>query len=359
MLKLIRRPDSPHWHITGTLRGVRVRESTGTDSRPHAESILAKRQQEVLDRSVFGEKHTATFAEAVNLYLDLGGDARYLAPLVERWGTWRLASITPLEIARAGREIYGGCKPATLDRQLYTPVIAVLNGAAHAGLCPVPAIRRPKIERAKVQPSDDATIDALMAATGEIAFAPGSRGEARQKAARARLRALCLMMSLTGCRVSEAVAVERRDVRLDASQPDVLFRDTKNGEPRRCILPAELVEALRALPEGLPDSRLIGYSSRSTAAQAIERACDAAGIPRVSPHRLGRHTFAARLLDAGHTLKTVQEAGGWKDIGIVARTYGHLERSRVEAAVREAADTRLTRRATENGTKVLPFKKKE
>ncbi len=84
MLKLIKRPDSPHWQITGTLRGIRVRESTGTDSRPHAEAVLAKRQQEILDRAVYGERHTATFAEAVNLYLDLGGDARYLAPLVER-----------------------------------------------------------------------------------------------------------------------------------------------------------------------------------------------------------------------------------------------------------------------------------
>jgi integrase len=358
MLKLIKRNDSPHWQIRGTLRGVRVRESTCTDSRPHAEAILAKRQQEILDRSTYGEQHTATWAEAVNLYLDLGGDARYLAPLVLRWGTWRLAAITPLEIARAGREIYPNCKPATIDRQLYTPVISVMRCAAQANLCPMPAIKRPTVKRAKVSPSDDASIDTLMAAKGKIEFKAGSRGEARQKAARTRLRALVLIMSLTGCRVSEAVRVERRDVRLDVATPDVLFRDTKNGDPRRAILPAELVEALRALPDGQPESRLLGYSSRYTAAQALERACAASGVAHVSPHQVGRHTFAARLLDAGHTLKTVQEAGGWKDIGIVARTYGHLERSRVEAAVRDAAGTRLTRQADGQPTKVLPFKAK-
>ena len=359
MLKLIKRADSPHWQIRGTLRGIRVRESTFTDSRSHAEAILARRQQEILDRATFGEQATATFAEAVNLYLDLGGEARYLEPLVARWGTWRLSAITPLEIARAGREIYSGCATSTLDRQLYTPIVAVLTSAAQAGLCAAPKIKRPKVERAKVTPSDDATIDAIVAAEGKLKFEAGSRGEKRRTAARARLRALVLMMSLTGCRVSEAVNVFRRDVRLDAREPDVIFRHTKNGEARRAILPAELVDALCALPDGRPEDRILGYASRYSAYQAIERAAAAAGVPHVSPHQIGRHTFAARLLDAGHTLKTVQEGGGWKDIGIVARHYGHLERSIVEAAVREAADTRLTRKNDDAAANVLPFIEKK
>ena len=134
------------------------------------------------------------------------------------------------------------------------------------------------------------------------------------------------MITLTGCRISNAVDIVGRDLNLEGSEPDVIFRDTKNGDPRRVVLPPELVEALQALPKAKADERVLGYASRYTAAQAIERACDAAGVPRVSPHQIGRHTFAARLLAAGYALKTVQEAGGWKDIDIVARTYGHLER---------------------------------
>jgi integrase/recombinase XerD len=133
MLKLIKRNDSPHWQIRGTLRGVRVRESTCTDSRPHAEAILAKRQQEILDRSTYGEQHTATWAEAVNLYLDLGGDARYLAPLVLRWGAWRLAAITPLEIARAGREIFRDAMRGT-SQSLPHACDQAPNGKAGQGL---------------------------------------------------------------------------------------------------------------------------------------------------------------------------------------------------------------------------------
>lgn len=359
MLILKRRSDSAAWQISGTLRGVRVRESTRTHSRSHAEAILAKRQQEILDRAVFGETVTTTFAEAVNLYLDLGGEARYLEPLVTRWGTWRLASITPLEIARAGREIYPDCAAATLDRQIYTPVIAVLNEAARAGLCPAQKIKRPRVPKTRVEPSDDETIDAILAATGKIAYKIGSRGSARQAAARARLRAFVLMMSLTGCRVSEAVNVLRRDVNLDATPPTVFFRHTKNDEPRLAVLPDELVEAIKALPDGAPDDRLLGYASRSTAAQALERAADAAGVPRVGPHRIGRHTFAARILNDGSTLKDLKEAGGWKTLSVVDRNYGHLERSRVEAAVLRAAGTRLTRRPLDGEANVLPMKGKK
>jgi hypothetical protein len=65
MLKLIKRPDSPHWQICGTLRGIRVRESTGTDSRAHAEVILAKRQQEVLDGIVYGQDRVTILADAI------------------------------------------------------------------------------------------------------------------------------------------------------------------------------------------------------------------------------------------------------------------------------------------------------
>lgn len=363
MLKLMRRSGSPHWQITGSLRGIRVRESTGTDSRPHAEAILAKRQKEILDRAVHGERATATFAEAVNLYLDLGGQAQYLEPLVQRWGSRKIAEISQLEVARAGRDLYANCAPSTIDRHLYTPLIAVLNKASDAGLCSPPRLARPKVPRSTVTPSDDATLDAIMAAKGKIRFKPGSRGEARQTAARARLRALVLMMTLTGCRVSEACNTVWRDVDLDAVDPAILFRKTKNGDPRRAVLPDELLDALHSLPRGKPDDRVLGYSSRYSAFQAIERAAAAAGVPHVSPHQVGRHTFAARMLAAGHTLKTVQEAGGWKDIGIVSRHYGHLEKSRVDAAVKAAAnarlDTKLTHKQDSDSANILNFKQKK
>lgn len=357
MLRLTKRAGSPHWQIAGTLRGVRVRESTGTDSRPHAEAILAERQKSILDRAVYGEAATATFAEAVNLYLDLGGEARYLAPLVERWGSWRLDALTPLEVARAGREIYHTATASTLNRHLYTPVLAVLNAAAEAGLCPAPALARPRQKRRRVAAAPDDWIRALLAAGAHSERPVGSRGRARFDAARARLRGLVLLMTLHGVRVSEAVALRWRDVALDRAEPEALLRTTKNGEPRRLLLAPELAAALAALPRGAPEATVLGYASRHTARQALDRAAEAAGLEHFSSHQLGRHAFAARMLADGATLRTVQEGGGWKTLAIVAQHYGHLERSAVDAAVR-AAGTKLTQPETPPSANVLPFKAK-
>jgi site-specific recombinase XerD len=36
--------------------------------------------------------------------------------------------------------------------------------------------------------------------------------------------------------------------------------------------------------------------------------CKRGGVPRLTSHKIGRHSFAARLLAQGHSLKHVQEA---------------------------------------------------
>lgn len=355
MLRLTKRDGSPHWQITGTLRGSRVRESTGTDSRSHAEAIIQRRQQEILDRAVYGEAHAATWATAVHLYLDLGGEARYLAPLTERWGTWRLAAITPLEIARAGRELYPGAAPSTLDRQIYTPTVAVLRAAAAAGLCPTPSITRPKVRSRAVDAPPDDWLVALLAAGPRTAWPAGSRGEARWQGARARLTALVLTLTLTGCRVSEAVSITRRDT--DLARGTALVRHTKNGDPRLLRLPPELVAALRRLPDAGPDARLLGYASRYTAYQALERAAALAGIDHYGTHQVGRHACAQRMLNDGATLFETQRAIGWKDSRIVARHYGHLEQSRADAALRDAG-TKLTQLLPGAGATILKLQRK-
>lgn len=355
MLRLVRRTDSPHWQIKGTLGGVRIRESTGTDSRSHAETTLAKRQKEILDRQTYGESVTATFAEAVNLYLDEGGEARYLKPLVLRWGTWRLAAITPLEIARAARELYPTGKPSTIRRQVYTPLIAILNSAAEAGLCVVPKIRGPKVKHAPVEPADDAWIAALLNSRPKAIYRDGSAGERRQVDARARLRAVVLFMTLTSARVSEAAALRWRDV--DLKRGRAYLHHTKNGDPALVPLAAEVVAAIGALSPGAPDGLVFGYSSRFSVRQAINRAVSAAKLEHHGTHQIGRHAFAGRLLDLGYTLKDVQEAGRWSDIGIVARHYGHRERSAVDKAIHDAG-TKLARDVNTGVSNVLPYRKK-
>ena len=92
-LKLVRRPKSPNWVIRGTLRGIRIEESTGTDDRRAAEEIRAKREAEILAESVYGRRATATFAQAALSYLETGGDRRFLRRAIEYFGTTSLAHL--------------------------------------------------------------------------------------------------------------------------------------------------------------------------------------------------------------------------------------------------------------------------
>lgn len=92
-LKLVRRPRSPHWIIRGTLRGIRVEESTGIGDRRAAEEIRAKREAAILAESLYGRRATATFAEAALNYLEAGVPNRFMRPIIEHFGTIPLARI--------------------------------------------------------------------------------------------------------------------------------------------------------------------------------------------------------------------------------------------------------------------------
>lgn len=63
----------------------------------------------------------------------------------------------------------------------------------------------------------------------------------------------------------------------------------------------------------------------------FRRACKRAGLTGVTPHTL-RHTFASRLVMAGVDLRTIQELGGWRTIGMVER-YSHLSPAHKAQAV--------------------------
>src|SRR4051812_30758983 len=144
-IRLVRRPKSPNWVIRGTLRGVRIEESTGTPDRRLAEEIRAKREAEIFAQSVYGRRATCTFAEAALSYIEAGGSKRFLESVVRHFGTTPLARIDLNAIERGARKTYPGLSNATLDRQFFTPTSAVLKHAAKRGWCAPPILERPKV----------------------------------------------------------------------------------------------------------------------------------------------------------------------------------------------------------------------
>src|ERR1700692_2603897 len=90
---LVRRPKSPYWIMRGTVRGIRVEESTGivddgrAASKRCAEEIRAKREAAIIEQTIHGRSVSETFAGAVVSYLESGGSKRFLDRVLEHFGT--------------------------------------------------------------------------------------------------------------------------------------------------------------------------------------------------------------------------------------------------------------------------------
>src|SRR5439155_7740236 len=125
-----------HWIIRGTVRGIRIEESTRVSDRRRAEEIRAKREAELIAQSVYGRRAVATFAEAALSYLKQGGSRRFIEPIIQHFGTTSLAAIDQDALDRAAIKLYPHVAASTRNRQFYTPASAVLQ-------CQRPLIQRP------------------------------------------------------------------------------------------------------------------------------------------------------------------------------------------------------------------------
>jgi integrase len=315
MLKLKPRGTKGIYWITGTFNGKRIRESTGTDRKEYAEIKRVERERQLLDHKYLGPEKTTTFAQATVLYLEGGGDGRFLDPLLDWFGVYKVRDITQSELVRFAATTYPGVSAATLNRHVFTPTCAVLRHAAKAGLCELPTFTRPKQIKTVVEYANDQWLASLLDAISD----------------NLSLTAIVLFMTTTGARVGEACRLQWTDIEGEAA----ILRHTKNGDSRRVVLLQLAGEALARLPR--KDARVFGYAARWSVNQAVERACKRAGIKYLSSHKWGRHAFAARLLRAGHTLALVAKAGGWRSLQLVSSVYGHLEQSMVDDAVRNAS----------------------
>ena len=318
-LKLRRRPGRPHWYIHGTIRGVSVRESTGVADHKAAEAIRARREWEIIQRSVFGAEATATFVAAAVSYLEIGGERLYLKPIIARLGSVPLAKIDQALIEQTARALYPTASPATLNRQAFTPIAAVLNHAAKRGLCAHRVIERP------AQPK------------GRVRWLTFEEAEQLVDACSPHLRPLVLFLLGTGARTSEALYLEWREVDLAAAH--VTFLDTKNGEHRGVPLHGRLVSELQTLPHqqgmvfrtnaGLP------YVKKENAGGQIKTAfrgaCRRAGIEDFSPHDC-RHTWATWHYAANRDIVALMKLGGWKSERMVLR-YAHVNVSQLAPSI--------------------------
>lgn len=157
-----------------------------------------------------------------------------------------------------------------------------------------------------------------------------------------KYRALVMTTYAGGLRISEACALEPRDI--DSSRMLLHVRHGKGGKNRFLMLSPRLLEVLRAywrserptgqflFPGAYPDRPLSATSVRWVIKKALEKA----GLSKpVTPHML-RHSFATHLLETGTDIRTIQVLLGHRTIrttqiytqvsqSVVARTKSPLD----------------------------------
>jgi integrase len=322
-LQLVRRPKSPCWIIRGTLRGVRVEQSTGTGNRKFAEEIRAKREAEILAEFVYGRRATVTFAQASVSYLENNGYKRFFEKAIRYFGNTPLAKIDQNAIDVGARVVYPTASAATRDRQFYTPVSAIIKHAAKRGWCPHTVMERPKKSPGRVRSLTPDEAERLISSCNE------------------HLRPLVIFLFYTGARIGEALWLMLDDV--DLTRSHVIFpldpagrRRTKNNEARGVPLHPRVRAALANLPhregevfrrpDGMPYERLRQDANDTSAGDRIKKAfagaCRRAGIKNFTPHDC-RHTWATWHYAKNRDLLALQRLGGWKTLAMVTR-YAHV-----------------------------------
>ncbi len=310
-LKLIepRAGMSKNWRIRGTYLRISVDQTTGTPDKKVAARALAKVRDEI-ECGAFSRPGAPTFASAALKYIEAGGEERFILKLADHFGETPLARIDQAAVDAAALALYPRATPATRNRQVYSPVSAILKGAGV-----VEGLKRPKGARGArrlfwLTPGQATAI--LAAATGrDLEFG-----------------LFLAFLLYTGCRLTEVLMLQIRDLNL--SEGWARIAETKNGEPRLVHLPPVIVAALATHPRGMgrvgkvfrfgKNGRLYAWLSEAARAARVE-------IPDGVAFHAFRHTWGAWMRRYGGLDTTgLVETGAWKSRQAAA-VYEHAEQS--------------------------------
>lgn len=274
-LKLVppRRGKTPYWSVRGTYLRCYVNRSTGSGEKSFAQRFRRKLQDEI-ERGVLAGPATPGFAAAAAAYMKAGGDGKFLQPIIKHFRHTPLAEIDQMAIDEAAAVIYPNGTAATRNRQVYTPISAVMKRAGIER-----KVKRPKGWRGRRLThwlTKEQALD-IFAATSRIA-AP--------EATRTKFRAYLRMLCYTGMRMSEPLRIKKADV--DPKKATARLVDSKNGRPRLVHLPPTVLTELQELGlEG--EGRLFSFHASGRLRNLFKMTLAEAGV--VLPHRVAFHVF--------------------------------------------------------------------
>lgn len=328
-IKLYLRPNGVY-HLRGTVQGQRVDQSARTRSRGEAEAIRAEVEAKLFRRAVYGERAVATFDDAAVIYIETGGSPDHLDPILTLIAHRRLAEINQQMVDRLARDLKPQASAATRLRQVYTPVLAVMNAAAQAGLCEPIRLKKPKV------------------AGGRTAYLTPQEAEDWLCALSPAMRQIVTFYLGSGCRATEALSLVWRDITLGERR--AVFWETKGGYargvdlqrrvrdqlPGRSTDPGELVfRNTRGEPWHAYDAINLRLGQvREQRAAAIAAGSDLPPLAHAHCH-LFRHTWATWAYACTRDLTYLMSQGGWRSVSMVMR-YTHVASDDLAGAVLDA-----------------------
>lgn len=307
-----RQGKTPYWYVRGKYLGIALDRSTGAVERRAAATIRATWRRQA-ERGEFSkpqpQAEPGLFLAAVKAYLLAGGEGQYVEAISQEWKHKIAAEIVQEDIDALAVKLYPNAPASTRNRQVYTPVSAILK---HVGI--EKKIKRPKGWRGNKR---------TFWLKPEQAFALLREADAINP----EFGIMCTLLNYTGLRLDECLS-ELTCEGVELAREFAYVGDTKTEEPRGVYLPPVVVAALANHPRGLDrKGRLFRFHDGGRLRAMLKLACKRAGIelPRRTAFHVFRHTYGTWMrVYGGLDGLGLTRTGAWADMDSVAR-YSHSE----------------------------------
>lgn len=251
--------NSKNWYIRGTVRGVAVYKSSGTTNR----DVADRERRKIEERILYG--NTVTFGDIAKKYLKNGGSPKWLLDqydedadeftgVLGQFEGVYLSEINQEKLDTAARKAFPHVKPQTLNRQFYTPFIAVWNYGVKLEKCELRAWSRPRVKSSDLKKTQ--WFRYKQAETFFWNLTP-------------HLQAIFVFCIYTGARITEAVETDIGDIDIGARWG--VLNATKTDNQRGVPLHRAVVGALKRAIGGRKEGRVFltqnekPYKSKRTA----------------------------------------------------------------------------------------------
>lgn len=335
----------PQRQENGSIQLRPVERSLGTLSRREGAAKVEDWYREALDTAndpTAGHK-VLTFLEVAETYMKTVGGTPFLDPILRQIAHLPVTEIRQKTLTDLADSIYPGCTAATINRQIFTPIIAALRLSSDDNTYAMPKLTRPK-GHDSLPDLDVPDLDWYAAVL---------------PVANPWLRAFLIVGWLHGPRPGELLSRTKEHFKADAGT--LLIHATKTNKKHVINLAEPAVAALLSIPDLDSAKRILqgasgkhaprltsgkrgslfGTHTKSCMRKWLKKACQDAGVRYHMPKEAGRHAFATHNLEDGKSLAWLKDAGRWGTIAMPADKYGHLEQDRVGHQARESGEGRF------------------